>query len=154
MKPSVWPCSKIENPRILLLDCPLEYKKGENQTNVEVMREEDWCVPPPPSSMRAPLCTCLVAACGSAHGKEREPAPCHCSQWMPPSVAAGNAPLRRPGSLALTRCRATLLKMEEEWIQKTCDQIVAFKPDVVITGGSPAPVDASAGLPASPAMCV
>ncbi|PSC73318.1 T-complex 1 subunit gamma [Micractinium conductrix] len=61
---------KIENPRILLLDCPLEYKKGENQTNVEVMREEDW---------------------------------------------------------------ATLLKMEEEWIQKTCDQIVAFKPDVVIT---------------------
>ena len=25
---------KIERPRILLLDCPLEYKKGENQTNV------------------------------------------------------------------------------------------------------------------------
>lgn len=34
--------SKIHNPRILLLDCPLEYKKGENQTNVELMREEDW----------------------------------------------------------------------------------------------------------------
>ena len=33
---------KIHNPRILLLDCPLEYKKGENQTNVELMREEDW----------------------------------------------------------------------------------------------------------------
>lgn len=32
----------IKNPRILLLDCPLEYKKGENQTNVELMREEDW----------------------------------------------------------------------------------------------------------------
>ena len=34
---------KIHNPRILLLDCPLEYKKGENQTNVELTREEDWC---------------------------------------------------------------------------------------------------------------
>jgi len=32
-------------------------------------------------------------------------------------------------------CRATLLKMEEEWIQKTCEQIGSFKPDVVITGG-------------------
>jgi len=32
----------IKNPRILLLDCPLEYKKGENQTNVEIMKEEDW----------------------------------------------------------------------------------------------------------------
>lgn len=33
---------KISNPRILLLDCPLEYKKGESQTNVELTREEDW----------------------------------------------------------------------------------------------------------------
>ncbi len=33
---------KIHNPRILLLDCPLEYKKGENQTNVEILKEEDW----------------------------------------------------------------------------------------------------------------
>ena len=35
---------KIRNPRILLLDCPLEYKKGENQTNVEIEKEEDWYV--------------------------------------------------------------------------------------------------------------
>ncbi|KAJ2081661.1 T-complex protein 1 subunit gamma [Coemansia sp. RSA 988] len=33
---------KIENPRIVLLDCPLEYKKGESQTNIEITREEDW----------------------------------------------------------------------------------------------------------------
>lgn len=33
---------RIENPRILLLDCPLEYKKGESQTNVELMKESDW----------------------------------------------------------------------------------------------------------------
>merc|ERR1719316_542341 len=32
----------IKNPRVLLLDCPLEYKKGESQTNVEVTKEEDW----------------------------------------------------------------------------------------------------------------
>lgn len=24
---------RIENPRIVLLDCPLEYKKGESQVN-------------------------------------------------------------------------------------------------------------------------
>merc|ERR1712048_147792 len=29
-------------PRILLLDCPLEYKKGESQTNVEVSQEMDF----------------------------------------------------------------------------------------------------------------
>lgn len=33
---------RIENPRILLLDCPLEYKKGESQTNVEIMNENDF----------------------------------------------------------------------------------------------------------------
>ncbi|KAL7623929.1 T-complex protein 1 subunit gamma [Parahypoxylon ruwenzoriense] len=33
---------RIENPRILLLDCPLEYKKGESQTNIEITKEEDW----------------------------------------------------------------------------------------------------------------
>jgi T-complex protein 1 subunit gamma len=35
---------RIENPRILLLDCPLEYKKGESQTNVEITDENDWDV--------------------------------------------------------------------------------------------------------------
>lgn len=33
---------KIQNPRVLLMDCPLEYKKGENQTNVELSNEEDF----------------------------------------------------------------------------------------------------------------
>ncbi|KAM7471315.1 hypothetical protein LguiA_009498 [Lonicera macranthoides] len=61
---------KIINPRIILLDCPLEYKKGENQTNAELVREEDWGV---------------------------------------------------------------LLKMEEEYIENLCGQILKFKPDLVIT---------------------
>jgi len=61
---------RIENPRILLLDCPLEYKKGESQTNVEITNEEDF-----------------------------------------------NA----------------LLRQEEEYIEQMCAQIVAFKPDIVIT---------------------
>lgn len=61
---------KIKNPRILLLDSPLEYKKGESQTNVEILKEEDW---------------------------------------------------------------AALLKMEEDYIKGLCDQIVAFKPDLVVT---------------------
>ncbi|KAF3333643.1 T-complex protein 1 subunit gamma [Carex littledalei] len=61
---------KIVNPRIMLLDSPLEYKKGENQTNAELMKEEDWEV---------------------------------------------------------------LLKMEEEYIENLCAQILKFKPDLVIT---------------------
>ena len=61
---------RIENPRILLLDCPLEYKKGESTTNVEITTEDDF-----------------------------------------------NA----------------LLKQEEEYIEQICAQIVAFRPDIVIT---------------------
>lgn len=33
---------KIENPRVVLLDCTLEYKKGESQTNMEFTKEEDF----------------------------------------------------------------------------------------------------------------
>jgi len=61
---------KIENPRILLLDCNLEYKKGESQTNMEIMKEEDF---------------------------------------------------------------SKALEAEETYIKKICDEISAFKPDLVIT---------------------
>jgi len=60
----------IEKPRILLLDCPLEYKKGESQTNVEISTEEDW---------------------------------------------------------------TNLLRMEEEYVENICMEIIAFNPDIVIT---------------------
>ncbi|CAG8699659.1 15471_t:CDS:2, partial [Racocetra fulgida] len=33
---------RIENPRIVLLDCPLEYKKGESQTAAEITDESHW----------------------------------------------------------------------------------------------------------------
>ncbi|KAG0150369.1 hypothetical protein CROQUDRAFT_58327 [Cronartium quercuum f. sp. fusiforme G11] len=33
---------RIENPRIVLLDCPLEYKKGESQTNIELDKEGQY----------------------------------------------------------------------------------------------------------------
>ena len=61
---------RIENPRILLLDCPLEYKKGETQTNVEITNDEDW---------------------------------------------------------------NTMLRMEEEYVENMCAEIIAFQPDIVIT---------------------
>jgi len=32
---------EIVNPKIVLLDCALEYKKGESQTSVEMMTETD-----------------------------------------------------------------------------------------------------------------
>jgi T-complex protein 1 subunit gamma len=31
----------IKNPRVLLLDCPLEYKKAESQTNMEMSKDSD-----------------------------------------------------------------------------------------------------------------
>merc|ERR1719245_1427798 len=61
---------RIENPRILLLDCNLEYKKGESQTNIEIMKEDDF---------------------------------------------------------------SKILEQEEAYIKKMCDEIIAFKPDLVIT---------------------
>lgn len=61
---------KIENPRILLLDTPLEYKKGESQTNMEISNDQDW-----------------------------------------------NA----------------LLRLEEEYVANMCQDIIAHKPDIVVT---------------------
>jgi len=60
----------IKNPRVVLLDCPLEYKKGESATNVELTKESDW---------------------------------------------------------------EALMKQEEDAIRKMCDDILAVKPDIVIT---------------------
>lgn len=31
-----------EKPRVVLLDCNLEYKKGESQMSLEIMKEEDF----------------------------------------------------------------------------------------------------------------
>lgn len=31
----------IKNPRVLLLDCPLEYKKGESQTDLKMSQAQD-----------------------------------------------------------------------------------------------------------------
>ncbi|XP_076039564.1 chaperonin containing TCP1 subunit 3 [Oratosquilla oratoria] len=61
---------RIENPRIILLDCPLEYKKGESQTNVELSSENDF-----------------------------------------------------------TR----MLELEEEHIKSQCEDLIALRPDVIIT---------------------
>merc|ERR1711973_579118 len=61
---------RLEKPRILLLDCNLEYKKGESQTNIELMKEEDF---------------------------------------------------------------SKVLEQEEAFIKKMCDEILAFKPDLVFT---------------------
>lgn len=33
---------RIETPRIIMLDCSLEYRKAESQTNVEISQDTDW----------------------------------------------------------------------------------------------------------------
>ena len=60
----------IEKPRILLLDTPLEYKKGESTTTMEITSDQDW---------------------------------------------------------------NTLLQLEEDYVKTMCEQIIAHKPDIVIT---------------------
>lgn len=32
---------EIKNPRVILLDSPLEYKKGESQTSMEMTKDTD-----------------------------------------------------------------------------------------------------------------
>jgi T-complex protein 1 subunit gamma len=61
---------RIENPRILLLDCTLEFSKNESKTDAEFSKEADF-----------------------------------------------------------TR----MLQLEEEYVQRMCADIIAFKPDVVFT---------------------
>ncbi|MCL4133874.1 UNVERIFIED_CONTAM: hypothetical protein GTU68_059063 [Idotea baltica] len=61
---------RIEKPRIILLDCPLEYKKGESQTNVEITNETDF---------------------------------------------------------------TKMLEMEEEHVKSMCTDLIALRPDIVIT---------------------
>jgi len=61
---------KIENPRIILLDCPLEYKKAESQFSIELSSEEHW---------------------------------------------------------------TQILKTEEEYVSRLCNDILKFKPDIVVT---------------------
>ncbi|PON60110.1 T-complex protein 1, gamma subunit [Trema orientale] len=56
---------KIFNPRIILLDSPLEYKKGENQTNAELVKEEDWAVLLPQQRLRKTDNNRIAKACGA-----------------------------------------------------------------------------------------
>lgn len=60
----------IKDPRVILLDCPIEYKKAESQVSIEVEGEGDW---------------------------------------------------------------TDILKQEEAAVTKMCEDILAFKPDLVIT---------------------
>jgi len=61
---------RIENPRIILLDCPLEFKNGESQTTFDITNDTDF---------------------------------------------------------------SALLRQEEDYVQRICNDIIKFKPDLVIT---------------------
>lgn len=97
---------RIVKPRILLLDCTLEYKKNESQTNIEMsddkVRSRTGCC-------MARLSPCMKGLPASRPTPER---PC-----QPYSVQAWEE----------------LLRQEEEAIKEICSEIVAFKPDIVVT---------------------
>ena len=106
---------RIEKPRILLLDCPLEYKKGESQANVEVQQED----------VRADVCHLVYI----------HPAAFMLCVWS--KAVCPRYVTRTPGpshpQLHTHQDWNTLLRMEEEFIEKMCAEIVAFHPDIVIT---------------------
>ena len=91
---------RIEKPRILLLDCTLEYKKGESQASFGPLPR----LPTPPP-LPAPL--------------PSPPTP----RLLPQT------------NIELTDDKAweELLRQEEDHIQAVCDEIIAVKPDLVIT---------------------
>ncbi len=99
---------KILNPRILLLDCPLEYKKGENQTNVEITKEEDWAA--------------LLKA-------EEETIRRQCDQASQPLSDASESN-ERAAYLLFLQLSASRSPPPSSALPP---QIIAFKPDVVIT---------------------
>jgi hypothetical protein len=144
---------KIINPRIMLLDCPLEYKKGENQTNVEITKV---CV-----CVRVFVCLCVRmrvcgCGCGSASCCLRLPG-LQLSSIMGRGILCGprlsiwvaavlcgsrlsylrwSLPRLRPPAPTGNPQEedwAALLKAEEDQIQRMCEKIISFKPDLVVT---------------------
>ena len=64
---------RIVKPRILLLDCPLEYKKAESATNLEVRRVVPACLCPARLFAPVPAPACLLPpppACCPADEKQ------------------------------------------------------------------------------------
>eukprot|EP00914_Ancora_sagittata_P017447 GHVO01034353.1.p1 GENE.GHVO01034353.1~~GHVO01034353.1.p1 ORF type:complete len:197 (-),score=50.50 GHVO01034353.1:585-1175(-) len=53
----------IRSPRIAIVDCPLEYKKGESQTKVEITSEEHWekLLQEEEEEIRK-MCDCIIAS--------------------------------------------------------------------------------------------
>ncbi|XP_063839775.1 T-complex protein 1 subunit gamma-like [Scylla paramamosain] len=73
---------KVDNPRIILLDCPLEYKKGESQTSVEMTAETDFTRPPP---VHPSLSQCIPASLSPLQPFTVHPSLSHLSQSTPAS---------------------------------------------------------------------
>uniref|UniRef100_A0A8C5XIG4 T-complex protein 1 subunit gamma n=1 Tax=Microcebus murinus TaxID=30608 RepID=A0A8C5XIG4_MICMU len=56
----------IKNPCVVLLDSSLEYKKGENQTDIEITREEDFTqILQMEEEIRKTDNNCIARACGA-----------------------------------------------------------------------------------------
>ena len=94
---------RIERPRIMLLDCSLEYKKGESQTNIEITQESDF--------------TCVLNL------NDNYTQLYDVTKTCVHNINCG---------YCCFRCRR-ILQMEEEYVQQICEDIIRLKPDLVIT---------------------
>lgn len=96
----------IKNPRIVLLDCSLEYKKGESQvshpphTHTQTDRGSYTCLR---------MCVTCVNVC----------------LWL--------RPLQTDIEISKEEDFARILQMEEEYIQQICEDIIRLKPDLLFT---------------------
>jgi T-complex protein 1 subunit gamma len=90
----------IQNPRILLLDCPLEYKKGENQTAVELVNEADFAeLLQQEEEVRSQLCGDPIAARTDANGHKKTG---DLFEW-PVFIAIGSGAIAHAPWLCLTQ---------------------------------------------------
>ena len=123
-------------PRVLLLDCGLEYKKGESQTNIEITKQEDFTSVALVAAVFFVFVVAVVvfvvfvvAVAVVFVGVVIFVVVVVVSllTWRWNSTRVG-APIHP----TLMHCRR-LLELEEEMIEGMCRDIIALKPDVVVT---------------------
>ena len=151
----------IRNPRVVLLDCPLEYKKGESQTNVEMTKESDWEAMLKQEEEEVLLCWVFWAVnrsflkrcwsrrrkryyfvvgviplsvqVGGGRGIHSVAIPFHCFRLLISCFG-----LMQKQDLFSTvrvppRVQVHIYPPNQPQVKKLCDEILRVKPDVVIT---------------------
>jgi hypothetical protein len=114
-------CRKILNPRIILLDCPLEYKKGESQVcpSFRIINGYFFILK---NTWLTPTCFFFIRLTWNWRRKKilRE------CWWICCFIN------HLIDNLCILFPRRAL-QLEEEFVKQMCDEIIAMKPDLIFT---------------------